>query len=254
MFYDFGELAEAIVEGADPCRVQLIAETLTPDFQPFSHKKGGDVDAFIFAFCEPPSGVLEKLNKHRVPILFLNRTVEGSNYITGDHFSGMQLIVEHLLSRRENMHPVFVQIGKKSQVMRERQAGLKHALDLAGISFSLRRDVLSFSGPDQITESDLTVLLERGVDVFIGYNDMTALCLAQRLRAMGCKTPENVMLTGFDNSPVRPLSYPLITTVDMPVKSFGYRAGEWLVRRVIEREEGLLQLKLDGKLIPGGTT
>ncbi len=254
LFYDFGELAEAIRKGANPCRVQLIPEALTSGFEAFSHKKGGDVDAFIFAFCKPGGEVMEQLEERGVPFIFLNRAVEEANYVAGDHDAGMGLLVEHLLSRRPSICPAFIQLGQKSEVLSERRAGLKHALKRAGVAFDLRKDVVTFSKPDAMREDDLSGLLGRGVNTFFCYNDLTALSLMQRLQRLGVQTPGDVSITGFDNSPVRALSYPLITTVDMPVATFGIKAGEWLVKQVVERFEEPLQLRIGGCLIPGGTT
>src|SRR5262245_24688408 len=47
LFYDFVALIEGLRRGFTQCGLNLLCEVNSPDFDPYPHKKGGDIDAFI---------------------------------------------------------------------------------------------------------------------------------------------------------------------------------------------------------------
>lgn len=73
-------------------------------------------------------------------------------------------------------------------------------------------------------------------EVFVCANDFTAIDLIRALRKHGIKVPEDVCITGFDNSAESKIIEPHLTTVDIPSTKMGYLAADLLLSRIREPE------------------
>ena len=71
-------------------------------------------------------------------------------------------------------------------------------------------------------------------EVFVCANDFVAIDLIRALRKHGFKVPEDVMVTGFDNSAESRIIDPHLTTVDIPSSQIGYLAADLLLSRINE--------------------
>ena len=63
-------------------------------------------------------------------------------------------------------------------------------------------------------------------------SDLMASCAVNVLREAGRPVPDNVSVTGLDNSIFSRLSHPRITTVDLEIGEAGRRAGELLLEQI----------------------
>lgn len=90
--------------------------------------------------------------------------------------------------------------------------------------------------------SDSTLLEEtvkrtlRLPEVFVCANDFTAIDLIRALRRQGVRVPEDVFVTGFDNSAESRIIEPHLTTVNIPSSKMGYIAADLLLSRIREPE------------------
>src|SRR5439155_14473308 len=62
----------------------------------------------------------------------------------------------------------------------------------------------------------------------IGINDLTAVGVIKGLKNAGCRVPEDVSVTGFDNTRLAEYSNPSITTVDIHRETLGRIAADAL--------------------------
>ena len=85
-------------------------------------------------------------------------------------------------------------------------------------------------------------------------NDIVGTVVLAEIDRIGLKVPEQIAVTGFDDSPVRRLSRPLLTTVSLPVEELAYQAAKQLQTVVIENEKPEGIIRLIGELIPGEST
>jgi LacI family transcriptional regulator len=70
-------------------------------------------------------------------------------------------------------------------------------------------------------------------------NDYTAIGALQALKEAGVRTPEDVAVAGFDNTPLAAVMSPSLTTVSQPTEEEGRLAAEFLLER-IERPDAEL--------------
>ena len=97
-------------------------------------------------------------------------------------------------------------------------------------------------------------LLQQCWTTFVCVNDVLGAVIVQFLRELGCVLPREVRVSGFDDSPVRALVRPELTTVSMPVSDLARLAGRQLQAVLVDQEEFPESVRLQGKLLVGATT
>ena len=80
-------------------------------------------------------------------------------------------------------------------------------------------------------------ILARGVpfDAVVASNDNMALGAVEVLQAQGLRVPQQVLVGGFDDSPVARFSNPPLTTVRQPIQQLGRKAVELLLEQLAGR-------------------
>jgi LacI family transcriptional regulator len=80
------------------------------------------------------------------------------------------------------------------------------------------------------------------------------MLVLEETRGLGHEVPEEIAITGFDDSPLRRLSRPLLTTFSLPVRELARAAGSRLAAEILDREPVRPSALLRGSLLQGGTT
>ena len=118
-------------------------------------------------------------------------------------------------------------------VARERLAGYRRGLEVAGISFDEARVVRT--GFDLAGGAlGVDVLRAAAVDVtaICCANDLLALGALQRLAALGIDVPGSVSVAGFDDISTAALTAPSLSTVRLPLRELGRLGFEQAGRRL----------------------
>lgn len=250
LFYDLTQLIDGLRKGFAPTAINILSDLGGPSFVPFPHKKGGDTDAFIFAFHLPSAEVLQALLERNIPFVILNRATPGLPCISSDHGGGMAELVEHL--GKAPIKPCLITIDGLNEVFVERREGLSSTLTAKGIPFS-DADIFTFKNTAALTAEGLAPIAEK-YDTLFCINDIVGSVVLSELARMGIPVPERCQVTGFDDSPLRRITRPLLTTVAMPVFEFGRRAGQRLAAEVIEGAVNIPLERLHGSLLIGEST
>ncbi|MGJ8697428.1 MAG: LacI family DNA-binding transcriptional regulator [Verrucomicrobiaceae bacterium] len=254
LFYSFGDLVEGLRRGVAPAGVNLIVENSGGGFEPYPHKKGGEVEAFVFAFHAPSAGVRKKVEKAGGVMVVLNRLVSGTRQVISDHGQAMGLIAGHLAERGVSGGCCFVGYEGIEDVVAARVEGFEAGCRVAGIGFERERDVWIAESPEGITGEELKARFERGVRTFVGVNDVAGSLLLQHARAEGYRVPEDVRVTGCDNAAVRGVTVPLLTSVDLSMRDLAEEAGKLIYAEVVDGERRSEEVFVKGSLLEGQTT
>jgi len=254
LFYSFTDLIEGLRSGLSPAGANLIVENGGSDFRPFPHKKGGEVEAFVFAFHRPSASVLGEIDKAGSRAVILNRVVRGVPQVVSDHADAMAQIVDHLFSKGVRGNCCFVGYGGIDDVVKARRAGFARACEVRRISFSGSEDVWILERPEELEASELLRRFERGTRTFVGVNDVIGCLLIQHAREAGLRVPEDVRITGCDNAPIRALTVPLLTTVDLSMRQLAREAGRSIYAEVVEGTERARAILVKGTFSEGQST
>jgi LacI family transcriptional regulator len=147
-----------------------------------------------------------------------------------DDVQGGRLATEHLLAagRRRLAH---VTGPTRFEAVRERAEGMRAALDAAGIALPADHVLPGAWSEAWGREAASELLgLDRGVDGIFCGSDQIGRGVADALRELGVRVPEDVALVGYDNwEVIAAATRPPLTTIDMDLEGLGRAAAEHLL-------------------------
>ena len=92
-----------------------------------------------------------------------------------------------------------------------------------------------------------------GRNALVCFNDIVAIAALNAARAAGVSVPGDLMVSGFDNTPVISIAPLRIDTIDLAVEEMGTVGAQWLRARIFERDEKPLARLVAGRYVPGRT-
>lgn len=253
LFYDLAALIEGIQLGFKNCGINLLCETNSPKFEPYPHKKGGDTNAFIFAFNRPSASTFRQLKEVGTPYVILNRDIVGIPCVASENAIGMEKLAAHLVSRRTDLKPAYVSIKGLGQIDTERLDGFAVACAGESVTFNKETDIRYFDGISSITAEEISALAGK-YNALVCVNDIVGTVVLSELDRLGVAVPSQVSVTGFDDSPVRRLSRPLLTTVSMPMHELARVAASRLESQIISNRPPADSVRVAGSLVIGEST
>lgn len=253
LFYDFSELADGLREGLAPCEVNLLTDVTRRGFDPFPNKKGGEIDAFVFAFQRPAERVVREIRERGAELVVLNRSMSGVPSLASDNAKGMRLLAAHLAERGVRDGVAFLGYEGIADVMEERLEGFARGTAELGIDFDRGRDLHLIPAPEDLRREEVEELLKTATTL-VCVNDVLAAVVMPLLQELQMAVPEQVRVTGFDDSPIRALVRPALTTVSLPVADLARRAGEQLQRSLVDQQAMPRERRLQGCLLVGEST
>ena len=253
LFYDLTSLIEGIQSGFKLCGINLLCEPTSPTFKPYPHKKGGDINGFIFAFHRPSQSTIKQLKETKTPFVILNRDIPNLPCVASENALGMDQLIEHLQSSRKKLKPAYISLDGLGQINDERLNGMIESCKNRAIDFDKKKDVHYFTGIRAINTDSISSL-SKSYNALICVNDIIGTVVLSELDRIGVPVPSKVAVTGFDDSPVRQLSRPLLTTISMPVSALAKSAASCLESEIIDHAEPKSIIRVPGKLILGEST
>lgn len=251
IFYDFTDLISGIRAGAEGLRLNLAVEMNDENFNPFDHKKGGNMDGVIFAFTKPLDSIYENLKKKKIPNITINRNLPNEDFVTCNNYLGIKELVNQLQIKREIPKICFLHLTPHNDISLERLNSLKKITKENNLSFG-SEEIIAIENLDLINK-DFFKNIKKKYNCIIAMNDVLAITVLARASSFGFQIPNDFSLTGFDNSPVRNLLPQKVDTISLPVSEIGFKAGEWIRHRIIKKEQSFFQKEITGVYQKGDT-
>lgn len=204
-----------------------------------------DIDGMIIEpskseiFCQHLA-LYKKLDEHKIPYVFIQGYYEQMKEkprVIMDDCKGGHLITRHLL---QTGHKNIIGVFKADDVQgHERHRGYVQALQEAGILYDPDM-VIWFHTEDRAIKPfrALTEMIgkNKSFDSVVCYNDQIAVEIVKALEESGMKVPEDVSVTGYDNSFIAENYKVRLTTVAHRQEELGRLAAELLVKLIQEPE------------------
>ena len=248
LVYSVPELIDGIKAGVPENQLNIICETSNKIKDLFSSKKSGQADAVIFAFCQVPKVTEAYLKENNIPFLVLNRSPESSDFITFNNQVAMQDLVQKSLSSASR--PVFLEMYPENEITLERRQGFLRACEELELEQHACIELDSLSEIDADLLKKLTTNKQNHI---VAMNDIIASVFLFQALKNDYKVPEDFCVSGFDGSSVTSVLPCELRTVSLQINKLGRKAGDWVTKRVLEREEAAYQVYIKGKYIPGQT-
>lgn len=161
------------------------------------------------------------------PVLFVNRRCPGglsAPFVGIDNFAAGAAVADFLKTRRPNGRVAVIHGPLTSSATADRIMAFCRSFEDATGRLAAR-DIVTGPGLDhlEIGHSAMTSLLARGAlptSIFCS-SDLIAFGAYRCLRAAGRAVPRDVLLVGFDDSPLNDWVAPWLSSVRVPYRDFG---------------------------------
>lgn len=176
----------------------------------------------------------EALDNHHIPYIFIHgayQQLEGKSQVTLDDSEGMHAAVAYLAGLG---HKRIIGIFKADDIQGlNRHKGYARALSEAGLPYN-PDDVIWFHTEDRSVKpyNVIRQLVESksNIDAIACYNDEVAFRVYELLTGMGIRIPEDISVTGYDDSYFSANCPVKLTTVSHPKEKLGELAAELLLQ------------------------
>jgi LacI family transcriptional regulator len=212
--------------GEDPAREEAYLENLA----------SRRVDGLLVIYADEGAGPSRLGGIAGVPLIFVDRGVQGHASVTIDNEHGGRLAARHLLDLGHRRIAVMIG-GRDVANVALRVEGFVRELDDQGAPIA---GEYILEGPQSLTFGSavdgLFALAEPPTAVFTT-NDIIAVGVWQKLLSMGLRVPHDVSLIGFDDIELCRSLIPPLTTIAQDKQALGRLATERLLRAISARGE-----------------
>lgn len=214
------------------------------------------VDGVIFA-SQPDLKMLEMYRHNGTPVVLVNHrsTLPDMVSVISDDYQGMHLVMDHLhaMGRRR----ISLLGGNFTEfILQRREKAYRDALNRYGIAYDERYVDLAEPHVAEAEDAMRRILARTGYefpDAVVCMNDTLAVGAIKALRKAGLRVPEDVAVTGYDDSAVCTLCEPELTSIDGGKERMGEEAVR-LLCALIDKKTNLESVILDAKLVERAST
>jgi GntR family transcriptional regulator of arabinose operon len=189
----------------------------------------------------------EILDQYDIPYVFIQgkyAQLKNKPHILLDDCKGGYLVTQHLISLG---HRDIVGVFKADDIQgQQRHKGYVRALQEAGINYDPDK-VIWFhtedrkTHPYQLMRQIAANRKEVPFTAVVAYNDQTAVKILQALEEEGLTCPDDISITGYDNSYLASSCKVPLTTIAHPQEKLGEMAAELLLQLIqnssVEKEK-----------------
>jgi LacI family transcriptional regulator len=167
------------------------------------------------------------------PIILLARPpVAGLASVRAANTAPAESLARHVLGHGSR-RPVFLGDPTRSSDVSERWRGVRRALQRAGIEASETLVTCDGFDVDHGYKAGLELFARgNGTDAVMCANDEIADGVVRAAAASGLRVPDDVIVTGWDDTAMAARMHPPLTTVRQPMHELGRRAASLLFNRV----------------------
>lgn len=158
------------------------------------------------------------LNQYDIPKISLNASTNGMPSVLLNDLAGMQQLMRHLLSDKTRQHIAFIRGYPNDPYSLRREKIFREVMHEYGrdIDESL---IIQGNYEKFETYTVVTDLLKTGksVDAIVAANDLMALSAARAISTLGFRIPQDIAITGYDDTREATQNSPALTTVRQPI-------------------------------------
>ena len=175
-----------------------------------------------------------------VPAVTIKDPHDGMALSGMDNATGIFEIVEHLVNLHGAKTINFIAGAPESADAKDREAAFRSVMNKAGLPVDEKRIITGYFSPQGGREAFRRWYEMRDElplpDAIVSASDWMAMGAMEEMKRHGIRYPEDIIITGYDDTLISRISEPPLTTVKLPNYEIGLHALE-LVAELIETGE-----------------
>lgn len=236
----FAELSRATSRAAAGFEYRVLLEetdaTLEGERALMASSEAGLIDGMIF---QPSAMSSAEIARHRtdIPIVLLGETPAPLTIdrVMIDNVAAAREITQHLIAGgRRRIGFVGHEASALTETSRQRLLGYQEALQEAGLAVDPSRLVASGAVAAAEAVDAVRDALDGGLDVdaLVCRDDLAAIGTLRALQERGIRVPDDVAVTGWDDTRLSAVTFPSLTTVSPDIDAIVSRALTLLDERI----------------------
>ncbi len=174
---------------------------------------------------------------HPLPMVSLAQLMEGTPTVSLDSYLGMRALLSHLIEEHGYRRLAFIRGPEEHYYAQERYRAYLDALQ--AYNLPLAAELVTRPLPWESGTEAIQILLDerhlqpgKDFQAVVAVSDMLALWALKTLQSRGFRVPDDVAVTGFNNSIEERLATPPLTTVELPFYEQGAKAMDVLLQQL----------------------
>ena len=195
----------------------------------------GFVDGMVLSPLWVTDELVAAIEAAPVPVVVLGRLPDGTGIDTvmADSARGMGLVVDHLVDEGRR-RLAFVNGPADTTPGRLRRDGFRRAVSARPGVESMEEDAEDFTIAAGYRAAMRLLEGEREPDAIVAANDLIGIGALHAADDLGLRIPEDIAITGVDDTELAQVSRPGLTSVDLGAAERGRVAAELLIARLAE--------------------
>lgn len=199
--------------------------------------------------------IYNKIDEYGIPYVFIHgiypQMRDKPSIVMNDEY-GEYILTNYLIELgHKNLIGIFKTDDNQGN---KRHNGYARAIAEAGMLYQPDHVIWYHTEDRKIKpQEELKRKIEEGkqFDGIVCYNDQLAYSIMKVLNQYHIKVPDDVSITGFDNSPVILAGFPQVTTIDHPQEQLGKMAAELLLEKLnkVPEETSRVKRVIEPKMI-----
>lgn len=179
----------------------------------------------------------EMIGRLEVPAIAIDSTMDHIVSFEVDNKQAMYDMTEHAIEVHSKSRLLYISGPKENLESRERENGFLECMEKHGFQEGKEYSIIYGNFWIDSGKKVLEAYLEKHEkpQAIICANDYMAIGAAEELKERGYRIPQDIIVTGFDNSYEGRYHVPRITSVKKPLYEMGYKACEELAEGLLHK-------------------
>jgi len=188
-----------------------------------------------------------------IPIVFVDREVDGLSSVTSDNYAGGRLAARHLAGLGHRRIGILAG-DPHVQNVQQRIAGFRDELKEFGLSVGPKYVINGSQTFETGRDVQFLMVLSKPPTAIFATNDIIALGAWNKLCDMKLRVPEDISLVGYDNIDMAEWTVPPLTTVAQDKRELGRQSVVRLIREIQVKDSTPTVIHIPPRLIVRGST
>jgi LacI family transcriptional regulator len=206
------------------------------------------VDGLIVVPTENSEKVLTALGNTELPVILLDRLINGMSAVVLDNYKAAYMATRHLIDSGLRSIAMLAYDVSLSH-MKERIRGYRQAMTDSGLKSGINIGYLKHNNLNRSVQKVMPQIVESGADALLFATNTIAINSLRYIIDAGIKIPDRLAIVCFDASEAFDFFYSPLTYVKQPVDVMAQKAVEVLAEAMASNKRAVQMVVVEGDLV-----